>query len=78
MTVTGPFGIKINCSYSKASMSGTARTETETILDGAAIFGEQEFKKSEGGGECPESGKLDMTFTMETDVVVATPIYISP
>jgi hypothetical protein len=77
MTVTGPFGIKVGCTYSKASMTGNFQTDTEAGKDATATVSEEEFKKTEGGGECPESGKLDMTFTMETDVETATPIYVS-
>jgi hypothetical protein len=77
MTVTGPFGITVTCSYAKASLTGTFQTDTEAGKDATVTFSEETFLKTEGGGECPESGKLNMKFTLETDTPVATPIYFS-
>jgi len=54
------------CVYQRTgAIPGTFTTST---TDSTLSISEVEFAKFEGGFACPSSGKLDMTFTMETDV----------
>jgi len=57
-------GLIGTCTYQRSlPVEGTLTTGT-----GEASISEQEFTKFEGGGGCPASGKLNMKFTLETDV----------
>jgi hypothetical protein len=51
------------CTYTKAEVVATFATG----VGGDLTVSEQEFTKSAGGGFCPGSGKLDMTFDLYTD-----------
>jgi len=68
-----------NCTYQRTTAaSGTLRTDTAAGEDATVTLSEQEWALLEGTGLCPSSGKLDMTFTLETDVKeVAEPLYFS-
>lgn len=70
ITGTGP------CRYEKSSVAGTFKTHPE---DAVLTISEQEAKLYEGGFFCPSSGKLDMTFTLETQTAGGSwdPLYIS-
>jgi len=50
---------------------------TTSTTDSTLSISEVEFPKLEGGFACPSSGKLDMTFTMETDVSPFTSLGIT-
>jgi len=61
-----------NCVYQRTTaIPGKFTTST---TDSTLSISEVEFPKLEGGFACPSSGKLDMTFTMETD---ASPSFTS-
>jgi hypothetical protein len=66
----------IACPYSRAALVGTFKTHPEDAL---LTVSEQEFTREGTNFFCPSSGKLNMTFTLETDPVgaSASPIYIS-
>jgi hypothetical protein len=65
------------CKYEKASVSGTITTDTQG-QDAALDIAESEFKGETGNPPtCPSSGKLDMTYTLETDSGAAEPLYFS-
>lgn len=64
----------LSCSYESSSVSGTFATEPE---DAVLTISEQSFSRAAGGFLCPGSGKLDMAFTLETDVPGTSPLYIS-
>lgn len=64
------------CSYEKPEVEGTYTTHP---ADAIMTINEQEFKKFTGSGFCPANGKLDMAFTLATDVNEASgpAVYIS-
>lgn len=53
------------CAYEKASVTGTYTTHPAGVT---ATINNQEFKRITGSGFCPSSGKLDMAFTLTTDI----------
>ena len=61
------------CEYWKASVTATYTTHPAAAI--ATVSGE-EFKKTTGSVFCPESGKLDMAFTLETDVANPQDVYV--
>jgi hypothetical protein len=71
------FGFPVTCHYSKASVSGTYRTKAAG--DAQVTITKQKFTRETGSsGSCPESGELDMSFTLETDTTSGSeePLYI--
>lgn len=63
------------CVYQRTTaIPGTFTTST---TDSTLSISEVEFTKFEGPFTCPSSGKLDMTFTMETDVSPFTSLGIT-
>jgi hypothetical protein len=53
------------CTYQRIEpLAGTLRTDLVAGEDALGSISAQEFTKFEGGGGCPSSGKLDMTFTL--------------
>lgn len=61
------------CTYQRsAAAEGTLVTGGDE-----ATISEQEWTKFAGGGGCPPSGKLDMTFTLETDISPFTALTFS-
>jgi hypothetical protein len=63
------------CVYQRtAAIPGKYTTST---TDSTLSISEVEFTKFEGPFTCPGSGKLDMTFTMETDATPATSLGIT-
>ncbi len=72
------------CKYSRSTpVKGTFTTDTtgDAILTttGAGETGVTDtlFTKEEGGVLCPSDGTLDLSFTLETDVATATPLFVS-
>jgi hypothetical protein len=66
------------CTYQRSpAAEGTVQTDLEPGKDATASLVAQEWTKLEGGAGCPSSGKLDMTFTLETDTVTPEPLYFS-
>jgi hypothetical protein len=79
LTVTNPLGPAfphVNCTYQRTTltgpMSGTFNTHP---AQAGGTFTEQEFVKSAGGGECPASGRHDMSINLETEAGAA--VYLS-
>jgi hypothetical protein len=65
------------CVYQRAAaVSGTLQTDL-TGQDATSTISEQAFTFLEGPGLCPSEGKLNMTFTLETDTATAEPLYFS-
>jgi hypothetical protein len=64
------------CTYQRTeAATGTLTTHPE---DAVIHLSNQVWSKFEGGALCPSEGKLDMSFTLETDATVNTePIYFS-
>jgi hypothetical protein len=80
----------IECKYSRSAetpVEGTIQTDTETGKDAilsikpgntSAERAKTTFKGETGNSiECPSTGTLEMSFTLETDTVSTEPLYIS-
>lgn len=66
------------CEYSRAAtVNGTISTDGEATNPNTASISEVEWTKTGGPFLCPGSGKLDMTFSLETDNAEHAPIFIS-
>jgi len=69
-----------SCKYNRtAAAEGTITTDEAagTSEDAEITFSTVEWTKEEGGILCPSAGRLDMTFTLETDKTEATePLYV--
>jgi hypothetical protein len=66
------------CEYSRtATVSGTISTDGEATNPNTASISEAEWTKAGGPFLCPGSGKLDMTFSLETDNAEHQAIFIS-
>jgi hypothetical protein len=65
----------LTCVYQRTGgATGTFATHPE---DAVLKLEEASWPLLEGGFLCPSEGKLDLTFTLETDTATADPIYIS-
>jgi hypothetical protein len=77
-----PTGIS-ECEYeaTNAAIKGTFDTDTGGTPTDALLTVKHSqqtgFKRIAGGFLCPESGEIEMTFTLETDKTTKEPIYIS-
>jgi hypothetical protein len=66
------------CTYQRSTAAeGGIQTDTEVGTEGVISITGQEWSKFEGGAGCPSSGKIDMSFTIETDAATAEPLYFS-
>jgi hypothetical protein len=66
------------CVYQRTTAAnGTLRTDVAAGEDATVNLKEQEWTLFSGGGLCPSSGKMNMTFTLETDTATAEPLYFS-
>jgi hypothetical protein len=66
------------CTYEREpALSGSLETDTAAGKDAVFAFSLITFLKKEGPILCPDEMKWDMTFTLETDAVLAEPFYIS-
>jgi hypothetical protein len=66
------------CVYQRSTAAnGTLRTDVAAGEDATVNLKEQEWTLFSGGGLCASSGKLNMTFTLETDTATAEPLYFS-
>ena len=66
------------CKYNRtAAAEGTLTTDNlaGTSEDAQATLSTVEWFKEEGGILCPSLGRMDMTFTLETDVAGTAPLY---
>lgn len=64
----------LTCGYSKASVTGLYTTHSAAAI---ATISNQEFTRvTSNSAFCPPSGKLKMAFTLETDAVNPTDLYI--
>jgi hypothetical protein len=74
------FGTTIECKYFRPKtepVKGTFQTDTAGT-DAELSIANQKFSEEPGNpGACPSSGNLNMTFTLETDTVATSPMYIS-
>jgi len=65
------------CEYSKASVTGTFRTDVKETEDAIlTVTKNGAFVLIRGGAFCPKEGFLDMEFTLETDESPFAPLYI--
>ena len=68
------------CTYGRtAAIVGKYKTDTlvDENSDAIMTITTQEFTKKAGGILCPSIGRLDMSFTLETDKSPAEPLYFS-
>jgi hypothetical protein len=71
------FGVPIECEYeANGVIKGSFVTNADTASVTASSAGSG-FTRIRGEFPCPTSGYLEMNFTTETDVAVATPVTIS-
>jgi hypothetical protein len=67
------------CTYQRsAAAEGSITTDEGAGATDALIhLTSQEWVKFEGGSGCPSSGKIDLTYTVETDSATPEPLYFS-
>jgi hypothetical protein len=66
------------CTYQRASAAvSIIRTDTEGGGSATITLSEQEWARFEGGFACPSSGKISLTYAVETDGATPEPVYLS-